>query len=104
MDKAIKEKRITADSKESYVKLATIDFEQTKKALESLSPVVAGSSFVNKTGKTVTDQSNWTLEDYLEKDPAAFEALMENNPEKARQLNQQYQAKNRELCQRNQIV
>ncbi|AFL98380.1 ATP-dependent Clp protease proteolytic subunit [Ornithobacterium rhinotracheale] len=93
VDKAIKEKRITADSKESYVKLATIDFEQTKKALESLSPVVAGSSFVNKTGKTVTDQSNWTLEDYLEKDPAAFEALMENNPEKARQLNQQYQAK-----------
>ncbi|MCK0203574.1 ATP-dependent Clp protease proteolytic subunit [Ornithobacterium rhinotracheale] len=93
VDKAIKDKRITADSKDAYVKLATIDFAETKKALESLSPVAAGSSFVNKTGKSAIDQSNWTLEDYLEKDPAAFEALMESNPEKARQLNQQYQAK-----------
>uniref|UniRef100_UPI0039A75AB6 ATP-dependent Clp protease proteolytic subunit n=1 Tax=Ornithobacterium rhinotracheale TaxID=28251 RepID=UPI0039A75AB6 len=93
VDQAIKEKRITADSKEAYVKLATIDFEQTKKALESLAPVVAGSSFVNKAGKNATDQSNWTLQDYLDKDPAAFEALIESAPEKARQLNREYHAK-----------
>lgn len=94
VDQAIKDKRITADSKEAYVKLALADYKQTQKALESLPKASAGSAYVkNTTATAVTDKSAWTLEDYLEKDPEAFEALMESDPEKARELNKQYQSK-----------
>lgn len=91
VNQAVKDKRITADSSDAYIKLAMADYEQTKKALETLPKAVAGSTYVKKTGNTVTDKSNWTLEDYLEKDPKAFEELMESDPEKARELNAKYQ-------------
>ncbi len=93
VNRAIKDKRITTESADAYIKLATENYEQTKTALESLPTIEAGSTHIDKGGNPATDRSNWTLEDYLEKDPQAYDNLIANEPEKAKALNAQYAEK-----------
>ncbi len=93
VNKAIKDKRITTESADAYIKLATENYEQTKTALESLPTIEAGSKHIDRSGKTAEDRSNWTLEDYLENDPQAYDDLIANEPEKAKALNAKYAEK-----------
>ena len=42
---------------------------------------------------TPTGKENWTLDDYIEKDPTALDALIESDPEAVRKLNSVYSSK-----------
>ncbi len=93
VNKAIKDKRITTESADAYIKLATENYEQTKTALESLPTIEAGSKHIDNNGKSAEDRSNWTLEDYLENDPQAYDKLIADDPEIAKALNAKYAEK-----------
>lgn len=82
---AIRDKKITADQKETYESLAKADYDATEKAIESLPSITALSGQVNPSSTTTTSENrdNWTYQDYAEKDPKAFEKLMETDPAKA---------------------
>lgn len=82
---AIRDKKITADQKETYESLAKADYDATEKAIESLPSITALSGQVNPNSTTTTSENrdNWTYQDYAEKDPKAFEKLMETDPAKA---------------------
>ncbi|MEN5130713.1 ATP-dependent Clp protease proteolytic subunit [Elizabethkingia anophelis] len=78
---AITDKKITADQKESYEKLATADYDSTEAVIKSLPKIEAVSKDINTPstapdGKIPEDRKNWTYEDYLENDPKAYEELL----------------------------
>jgi len=89
VDDAIKAKKITADQKENYTILAKVNFEVTKATLDAMqvlekpNPSDGGSS-------TEASQKDWSLKDYQEKDPEAFIALMDSDPEKADRLENEH--------------
>lgn len=84
----LKEKKITADQKEVWLGLAKKDYEGTKMALEAMTPIEKVSNQIG--GGTVDAHKNWKLEDYLEKDPEAYEKMKVDNPEAAAALEKDY--------------
>jgi hypothetical protein len=68
---------------------------EAEKLVKELPALQAGSSFVKDqaSGVDATDKSAWTLDDYLDKDPQAFEELIKTDPAKVKQLNAAYAAK-----------
>lgn len=98
VNKAILEKKITADMKDTYVSLHMQDPVQTEAILASMKGAVPASSEIKETTDVdvaaTTGRENWTLEDYLEKDPVALEKLTETSPELVKKLNAAYALKN----------
>lgn len=92
VDAAITAKKITADQKDIYVGLAKADFEGTQKALNAMPEIEKVSGKIGGFGAHVETQprKDWTLDDYLEKDPEAYEKLKAENPEAAAQLEKEY--------------
>nr|DAX22700.1 MAG TPA: Putative ATP dependent Clp protease [Caudoviricetes sp.] len=91
VNQAILERKITADLKETYVGLATAEYDKTKDLLDKMQGVTPASETINhKPNASADDHSGWTIEDYIEKDPEALEALIDSDPEKVAQLNKQY--------------
>ena len=95
VNKAIFDKKITADKKDLYVGLAEADYDKTATLLEAIEAPRPASQTITPTKSAVEDRSTWTMEDYLTKDPDALEALMVSDPQKVRELNAMYQRKNK---------
>lgn len=95
INKAILDKKITADMKATYVSLHMQDSVQTDAILASMKGVTAASTTIKETAtaEAATGRENWTVEDYLEKDPQAYEALMISDPETVRKMNAVYASK-----------
>jgi len=93
VDKAVSEKRITAEKAEIYRKLAEADYESTKNVLESLPTIEALSRQLNPKSD-MSDKLNvraeWTLEDWLDKDPKGLAEMEKGNPEAFVKLNEEY--------------
>ena len=93
---ALKDKKIQAKQVPHYEELAEANPEATKKLLDALAPIPKLSS--ETTSKTDDDadeegRKDWKLEDYLEKDPEAFEKLLSEDPKKAEKLQAAYYGK-----------
>lgn len=100
IDKAIAEKRITADKRASFVALG----KQDEKALDDLlgaeQPAVQASKTITVNAKNPEpsvntipeDRKTWTYADWRDKDAKGFDTLMDNDPEKANALIQAYYA------------
>lgn len=95
VNKAILDKKITADQKGIYVSLHIQDPANTEALLNGMKGVTAASENVKHTadGDAVKGRENWTVDDYLEKDPAAFDALIASDPEAVRKMNAAYALK-----------
>ena len=97
IDKAILvDKKINAEQRESFIALHINDPANTEALLATMKGVTPASAGIKDTpegGDAESLRANWTLEDYLEKDPNALDALIQTNPEKVRQLNAAYAAK-----------
>lgn len=90
VEAAILDKRITADVKDQYEALALSDLDSTKAILEAM-PKKDKPSNSFEPGKTNTDvRADWTMEDYQEKDPQALSKMMQDDPEKFKQLENDY--------------
>lgn len=90
---AIDEKRIPADAKAHYEKLAAADYDATKQILASMSVPVKGSDFIDPKASNQGNQdarASWKFEDFAEKDPDALKAMMVKEPEKFEALSKDY--------------
>lgn len=98
VDSAIADKRITADKRETFVKLAAADFELCKSTLESLKPVtlsiVPGAAAAKADASDAADRAAWTFDEYMEKDGIGLSAMQTNDSEK---FNALYAAKVAEM-------
>ena len=97
VNQAILDKKITADMKETYVSLHKQDPAGTEAILASMKGVKpASTDIVDKPdGEPVAKgRENWTIEDYLEKDPEALDKMIESDPDAVRKLNAVYASKN----------
>lgn len=92
VDKAITDKKITADLKEKYVKLGETDFENTKAILEGMQAVTKASDHIAGTAdpNAVAAREKWTMEDWQEKDPKGLAKMAASEPEKFEKLNAAY--------------
>ena len=87
IDQAIIDKKITADLKPNYVKLAEADFEGTKTIIEAMQKVEKPSEqFTSKTA----EREKWTMEDWMEKDAPGLTEMMTKEPEKFKALEENY--------------
>lgn len=89
VDKAILDKKITADTKATYVKLATANFEDTKSILEGMASVEKVSDKLKGEARG-ENRKEWTLDDYITKDPEAYEKMKVEDPEKAATIEANY--------------
>lgn len=85
----VESKQITADAKEQWVQMALKDYDGTKTILGTLSKPSKLSEELDKNASEGT-KANWTVADYLDKDPKALEALAVSDPEKFEKLNEEY--------------
>jgi ATP-dependent protease ClpP protease subunit/polyhydroxyalkanoate synthesis regulator phasin len=93
VDQAIKDKKITADQKQTYVDLATASYDAAKTALDAMvsKPKLSADLTPDKGDEDLDKvRANWTLDDYLDNDPQAFEKMLAENPEKAEALQAAY--------------
>lgn len=91
VDAALAAGKITADKKDSFVKLATSDFDQAKSILDAL-PAKETFSDKTKTGKAgaAADREGWDYMRYLKEAPAELKAMETNEPERFAQLKADY--------------
>lgn len=95
VNQAILDKKITADLKDVYVSLHMQDPAATEGILKGTKGVTAASESVkHKAEGEQTGRENWTVDDYLDKDPAAYDALCTSNPDAVRKMNEAYAFKN----------
>ncbi|MGB1307524.1 MAG: ATP-dependent Clp protease proteolytic subunit [Oceanihabitans sp.] len=93
VDAAITAKKITADQKETFMDLATANYEAADKAFKSMPNREKLSANLTPSDGLDADEklrANWTLEDYLTKDPEALEKMMADEPKKAAALEAPY--------------
>lgn len=96
VNKAILDKKITADQKPIYVSLHIQDPANTEALLNGMKGVTAASSGIqeNATGKEVaTGRENWGIDDYLKNDPQALDALIASDPDAVKKMNAAYSLK-----------
>jgi ATP-dependent Clp protease, protease subunit len=97
VDKAITDKKITADQRTDFLGLAKANFESTKSVLEKMPAISAISNQLDIDSKGEKDEpaerKTWTLDDYLDKDPEALVVLESKNPERFKALNDDYYKK-----------
>lgn len=90
VNKAIAEKKITADLKDNYLGLAKADYKGTETILNAMQGVSKASDGIETPGVQSTARDKWTLEDYQTKDPEALKEMMVNEPEKFKKLEAEY--------------
>lgn len=92
---AVNEGRITADKKESFVKLAKSDYQQAKDLLASLPVKQTFSDKTKATGgtKAPADREGWDYMRYLKDAPAELTAMQTADPEKFALLKTNYTSK-----------
>lgn len=88
VNKAIADKKITADTKDKYVELGMKSYQGVKAILEAMPGVSKLSSQLGDPRQST--RADWALEDYLENDPEAYVKLKEEQPEVAAKLEKEY--------------
>lgn len=86
---AVKEGRITADKKESFVKLALADFDTAKATLEAIPAKESLSAKVtHSTGKSAvaSERKDWTYLKWAKEDPEGLRRLKAEDPEAFEEL------------------
>lgn len=89
--KAITDKKITADKKDQYETLAVADYDTVEKlfaGMKAAKPMAAPAQ--NGSRSTSDHTKDWTLEDFLEKDPEALAKMEDENPDRFASLNAAY--------------
>lgn len=90
VEKAILDKKITADLKDTYLSLAKKDLKGTEAALAAMQGAQKASEHLEGNPGADASKEKWTLEDYQEKDPAALEEMITKDPEKFKKLEAAY--------------
>ncbi|WP_038531828.1 ATP-dependent Clp protease proteolytic subunit [Formosa agariphila] len=96
VNKGISEKKFSADEAPHYTDLAKANFDATEKVIaampskEKLSAQLKGEE---STTGSASVKANWTLEDYLDNDPEAYEKLKAEKPKEAEALEAAYFSK-----------
>jgi ATP-dependent protease ClpP protease subunit len=96
VNQAIIAKKITAQQKVNYIPLAEADYNSTKAILDALPAIEALSGQLTpKTPVPAVDtlRADWTLQDYIDKDPAALSKMETENPQAFLKLNEAYYGK-----------
>lgn len=89
--RAIREKKIQADQADMYTRLAAADYDTTEEILESIeapSKPTAGMKGGKK--EVYAQRKDWTLDDWVDKDPGALAAMEDEDPERFAELNESY--------------
>lgn len=87
VDTAVSDKKITAEQKPDFVKLAKLDFDGTKKILDGMK-VVAGKpmelvhSHNPEKPEGVKGREAWTYDDWATKDSRGLQLMKKDDPEK----------------------
>ncbi|UGU15208.1 ATP-dependent Clp protease proteolytic subunit [Sinomicrobium kalidii] len=91
-DRAIADKKFTAKERDTYVTLAIANYDAAKTAIDALPSLPKLSAEINPhtSGADLAARVGWTLDDYLDKDPEAYAAMLTENPEKAKKLEDEY--------------
>ena len=90
IDKAILDKRITAEAKEDWKETLNANFEAGKRMIESLTPVVKP-----KVNTPVSGIEGKTFEQLQDEDPEALAEIAKNDPERYDKLFKDYMKKNK---------
>lgn len=94
VNQAILDKKITADMKATYVSLHKQDAAGTEAILASMKGVTPASAEIKNKADgdkpEAAGRENWTIDDYLEKDPDALDKLIESDPNAVKKLNAVY--------------
>jgi polyhydroxyalkanoate synthesis regulator phasin/phage head maturation protease len=95
VDLAVTQGKITADKKESYVKLATRDFKEAKDIIDSLPGKQTLSGKVTNLGgnKQAADRESWDYMKWLKEDPTGLTEMAANDPEGHATLKASYKSK-----------
>lgn len=97
VNQAILDKKITADMKATYESLHKQDPAGTEAILASMKGLKPASTEIKEKADgepEASSRENWTLDDYLEKDPVALDKLIETDPSAVKKLNAVYASKN----------
>jgi len=81
---AITEGKLTADQKDSFLKLAKADIENTKQVLSNMKAPEKLSAKINQ--ETTEDREDWSLSDWRKKDPKGLLSLKQEKPDEYKTL------------------
>lgn len=90
VEAAIKEKKISNEEAESYETMAITDYDFVAGVLAKLGVIPQLSAEINRTSGGSAPRADWTMQDYLDKDPEALQELYETDPEMAQELEKVY--------------
>ncbi len=93
VNQAILDKKITADMKATYVSLHKQDPAGTEAILASMKGLKPASTEIKEQAEgepVASGRENWTIDDYLEKDPVALDKLIETDPSALKKLKAVY--------------
>ena len=86
VDQAINEKKIGEDMRDTYTRLATLDYDGTKTVLDAMRGVVKVKNQLATEEEEDDTHKGWNFVDFQKKDPAALAAMKENNPDQYKAL------------------
>ncbi|MFD2566085.1 ATP-dependent Clp protease proteolytic subunit [Pseudotenacibaculum haliotis] len=91
VEAAIKDKKIKADQKEQYQKLAEADYDSTKSVLEAMKSIPKLTDELDPKNNNVdANKEKWTLEDWIEKDPKGYNKMLAEGDERLEVLENDY--------------
>jgi len=88
VDNAVASGKITAAEKDTYVKLATADFESTKSILDAKKAHTTLTAKLDASGKEIVadPRAAWTFDDWSKKDSKGLLAMKREKPEEYKKL------------------
>lgn len=94
VDGAISEGRITAEKKDSFIKLATQDYKQAQEIIAAMPAKKTLSSQVNSAGNTGAEsRDGWDYMRWAKEDPKGLQLMATSDPEKFNALRDGYKSK-----------
>jgi len=84
INSAISERKLTADQKDSFLKLAKADLENTRKVLSNMSVPKKPGDMINR--ETTENREGWSLSDWRKKDPKGLLAFKQEKPDEYKAL------------------
>jgi HK97 family phage prohead protease len=90
VDLAVKEGRITADKKDSFINLAVSDYKQAKEVLEAMPAKVNLSEKLKAGEKAPAGREDWNYMRWLKEDGAGLKAMETSDPDGFAKLKAEY--------------
>lgn len=84
INSAISKGKLTADQKDSFLKLAKADLENTQKVLSNMPVPKKPGDMINR--ENTENREGWSLSDWRKKDPKGLLALKQEKPEEYKTL------------------